>query len=131
MEDIKKRGGFRVGSGRKKGEPSTVVRVPDGILAEVQRLIEAYKSNPEPFKAPKSNPEPFKAPKSNPEPFKAPKSNPEPFKAPKSNPEPFRMLSDGIDPATNNPFFDWDAKAMSSQKRAKARALRKKKNKKR
>ncbi|ELB2865172.1 hypothetical protein QNE90_004856, partial [Vibrio alginolyticus] len=45
MEDIKKRGGFRVGSGRKKGEPSTVVRVPDGILAEVQRLIEAYKSN--------------------------------------------------------------------------------------
>ena len=101
MEDIKKRGGFRVGSGRKKGDPSTVVRVPDGILAEVQRLIEAYKSNPEPFKAPKSNP------------------------------EPFRMLSDGIDPATNNPFFDWDAKAMSSQKRAKARALRKKKNKKR
>ncbi|MFV8423827.1 hypothetical protein, partial [Vibrio parahaemolyticus] len=121
MEDIKKRCGFRVGSGRKKGEPSTVVRVPDGILAEVQRLIEAYKSNPEPFKAPKSNPEPFKAPK----------SNPEPFKAPKSNPEPFRTASDGIDPATNNPFFDWDAKAMSSQKRAKARALRKKKNKKR
>ena len=121
MEDIKKRGGFRVGSGRKKGEPSTVVRVPNGLLPEVQRLIESYKSNPEPFKAPKSNPEPFKAPK----------SNPEPFKAPKSNPEPFRAASDGIDPATNNPFFDWDAKAMSSQKRAKARALRKKKNKKR
>lgn len=101
MEDIKKRGGFRVGSGRKKGEPSTVVRVPNGILPEVQRLIESYKSNPEPLKAPKSNP------------------------------EPLRTASYGIDPATNNPFFDWDAKAMSSQKRANARALRKKKNKKR
>ncbi len=101
MTEVKKRGGFRKGSGRKKGEPSTVVRVPNGILSEVQGLIESYKSNPEPFKAPKSNP------------------------------EPFRAVSDGVDPATSNPFFDWDAKAMSAQKRAKARSLRKKKNKKR
>jgi hypothetical protein len=87
MTEIKKRGGFRKGSGRKKGEPSTVVRVPNGLLSEVKRLIDSYKSNPEPSKAPKSNPEPSKAPKSNPEPSKAPKSNPEPSKAPKSNPE--------------------------------------------
>lgn len=38
-------GGFRAGSGRKKGEPSTVVRVPNSILPDVVLLISEYKKS--------------------------------------------------------------------------------------
>ena len=124
MNDVKKRGGLRPGSGRKKGEGSSVVRVPDGILLEVKRLIDTYKSTPEPPKASKSTPEPPKASKSTPEPPKASKSTPEPPKA------SVRLVCNDLEDATKNPMFDWKVKPMSSQKRAKAKALRKKKRKK-
>ena len=114
MNDVKKRGGLRPGSGRKKGEGSSVVRVPDGILLEVKRLIDTYKSTPEPPKASKSTPEPPKASKSTPEPPKA----------------SVRLVCNDLEDATKNPMFDWKVKPMSSQKRAKAKALRKKKRKK-
>ena len=104
MNDVKKRGGLRPGSGRKKGEGSSVVRVPDGILLEVKRLIDTYKSTPEPPKASKSTPEPPKA--------------------------SVRLVCNDLEDATKNPIFDWKVKPMSSQKRAKAKALRKKKRKK-
>ena len=104
MNDVKKRGGLRPGSGRKKGEGSSVVRVPDGILLEVKRLIDTYKSTPEPPKASKSTPEPPKA--------------------------SVRLVCNDLEDATKNPMFDWKVKPMSSQKRAKAKALRKKKRKK-
>ena len=104
MSDVKKRGGLRPGSGRKKGEGSSVVRVPDGILLEVKRLIDTYKSTPEPPKASKSTPEPPKA--------------------------SVRLVCNDLEDATKNPMFDWKVKPMSSQKRAKAKALRKKKRKK-
>lgn len=108
MVDSVKHGGFRVGSGRKKGEGSTIVRVPNGVLFEVRQVIDRYKASPEP---PKASPEP-----------------PEPPKASKSL--PFRLASDDIEDSTKNPFYDWKAKPMSSQKRSKAKALRKKKRKK-
>ncbi|MDG2658689.1 hypothetical protein P7M12_23570, partial [Vibrio parahaemolyticus] len=38
-------GGRRAGSGRKRGESSTVVRVPDGVLSEVRLLISKYKDS--------------------------------------------------------------------------------------
>ncbi|HHY0433001.1 TPA: hypothetical protein ACVU44_004994 [Vibrio parahaemolyticus] len=38
-------GGRRSGSGRKRGESSTVVRVPDGVLSEVRLLISKYKDS--------------------------------------------------------------------------------------
>lgn len=104
MNDVKKRGGLRPGSGRKKGEGSSVVRVPDGILLDVKRLIDTYKSTLEPPKASKSTPEPPKA--------------------------SVRLVCNDLEDATKNPMFDWKVKPMSSQKRAKAKALRKKKRKK-
>ena len=118
MVDTIKRGGFRVGSGRKKGEGSTIVRVPNGVLFEVRQVIDRHKASPEP---PKASPEPPEPPKASPEP-------PEPPKASKSL--PFRLASDDIEDSTKNPFYDWKAKPMSSQKRSKAKALRKKKRKK-
>lgn len=44
MGKIERRGGFRPGSGRKKGEPTTVVRVPNGVLSDVKALIDSYKA---------------------------------------------------------------------------------------
>lgn len=38
-------GGRRAGSGRKKGESTTVVRVPDSILPDVILLISEYKKS--------------------------------------------------------------------------------------
>jgi hypothetical protein len=102
MTDIKKRGGFRLGSGRKKSEPTTVIRVPVGALPAVKQLIESYKSTPEPPKAPKSTPEP------------------------NSSLKP--TLKD-LEDSTKNPYYDWKVKPMSSEKRAKAK-LKRKKNKK-
>ncbi|MCW4447488.1 hypothetical protein OHV10_25205, partial [Vibrio splendidus] len=113
---------FRLGSGRKKSEPTTVIRVPVGALPAVKQLIESYKSTPEPPKAPKSTPEPPKAPKSTPEPPKAPKSTPEPNGSLKPT------LKD-LEDSTKNPYYDWKVKPMSSEKRAKAK-LKRKKNKK-
>lgn len=37
-------GGKRAGSGRKQGEPTTVVRVPNGVLDEVKEVIARYKA---------------------------------------------------------------------------------------
>lgn len=37
------RGGSRVGAGRKRGEESVRVRVPVGVLHEVEAIIAAYK----------------------------------------------------------------------------------------
>lgn len=41
----KGRGGARIGSGRKAGEGSQVVRVPAGILEEVNKLIDLHKAD--------------------------------------------------------------------------------------
>lgn len=38
-------GGKRIGAGRKRGEPSTVVRVPNSILSEVRLLVSNYKNS--------------------------------------------------------------------------------------
>jgi hypothetical protein len=37
------KGGKRPGAGRKRGEPTVVVRVPVGVLAEVQALVRQHK----------------------------------------------------------------------------------------
>jgi hypothetical protein len=42
---IRSRGGFRHGSGRKRGEPSTRVSVPNGLLHEVRELIRVYRAS--------------------------------------------------------------------------------------
>ena len=42
---IRSRGGVRVGAGRKRGEGSTTVRVPTGLLNEVRELIRVYKAS--------------------------------------------------------------------------------------
>lgn len=39
-----KRGGARVGAGRKKGEETTMVRVPQGCLEAVRDLISVYRN---------------------------------------------------------------------------------------
>lgn len=39
-------GGSRVGSGRKKGEPTVVMRVPDALSVHIKKLIGNYKSSP-------------------------------------------------------------------------------------
>lgn len=38
------RGGVRVGAGRKKGEPTKMVRVPESIVPMISGLISAYRS---------------------------------------------------------------------------------------
>ncbi|HIF9079092.1 TPA: hypothetical protein ACX6NV_004020 [Photobacterium damselae] len=45
------RGGYREGSGRKKGEPSQVIRVPSFLVDHVKGLIARYKSDPELYQA--------------------------------------------------------------------------------
>lgn len=40
------RGGFREGSGRKKGESTVVVRVPAALEVDIKRMISNYKLNP-------------------------------------------------------------------------------------
>ena len=42
---IRSRGGARVGAGRKRGEGSASVRVPNGLLNEVRELIRIYKAS--------------------------------------------------------------------------------------
>jgi len=37
------RGGKREGSGRKKGEPTKTIRVPESLIDEVKKLIERHK----------------------------------------------------------------------------------------
>ena len=37
------RGGARKGAGRPKSEPTVMVRVPEGCLADVRALIECYR----------------------------------------------------------------------------------------
>lgn len=44
MSEQNKRGGARKGAGRPKSEPTVMVRVPEGCLAEVRALIERYRS---------------------------------------------------------------------------------------
>ncbi|WP_063668343.1 hypothetical protein [Aliivibrio fischeri] len=39
-------GGYRVGSGRKKGEPTVVMRVPEALSAHIAKLIGNYKLCP-------------------------------------------------------------------------------------
>lgn len=39
-------GGFRVGSGRKKGEPTVVMRVPEALSVHIAKLINNYKAGP-------------------------------------------------------------------------------------
>ena len=48
---IRSRGGVRVGAGRKRGEGSTTVRVPIGLLHEVRELISVYKASSVALKA--------------------------------------------------------------------------------
>nr|WP_278987185.1 hypothetical protein [Plesiomonas shigelloides] len=38
------RGGVRVGAGRKKGEPTKMIRVPESIAPMISGLISAYRS---------------------------------------------------------------------------------------
>ena len=78
MSNSNQRGGFRVGSGRKKGESSTVVRVPNGILSEVRSLIDSYKSSSAPAKPSKTLSEPSKSYKSSSAPAKPSKTLSEP-----------------------------------------------------
>lgn len=44
MKQESKRGGKRVGAGRKAGEGSTLVRIPNGCLQAVMDLVGAYRS---------------------------------------------------------------------------------------
>jgi hypothetical protein len=39
-------GGVRVGAGRKKGEPTEVIRVPSCLVAHFNELIGYYKNDP-------------------------------------------------------------------------------------
>lgn len=40
-------GGVRIGAGRKKGEPTEVIRVPAFLVEHVRGLISRYKDNPQ------------------------------------------------------------------------------------
>lgn len=40
-------GGVRPGAGRKKGEPTEVIRVPAFLVSHVKGLISRYKDNPQ------------------------------------------------------------------------------------
>lgn len=42
-------GGFRLGSGRKKSEPTTVIRVPIFLAEHIKGLISRYKQDPEAY----------------------------------------------------------------------------------
>lgn len=43
-------GGLRLGSGRKKSEPTTVIRVPVFLAEHIKGLISRYKQDPEPYR---------------------------------------------------------------------------------
>ena len=43
-------GGFRVGSGRKKSEPTEVIRVPVFLVEHIKGLVSRYKQDPESYR---------------------------------------------------------------------------------
>lgn len=48
-------GGSRIGAGRKKSEPTKVIRIPEFLVEEVMLLVSRYKQDPNAFVAELNN----------------------------------------------------------------------------